>query len=207
MSCCETYLNINGGKMKTYVLGLLAALLTSLSLTSLAADRVVINGGGVYPNTDVTLPEGSDTFVGPAPIFGGTGWGVLNIYLTEPGSNIISDHLYSLPGGQESCDADGNGADCIFFSSDPDTDASIGTACTLGSNFCLEENGLLQDVTAMVSAQNGGLGIDGGGSIAIQSGSAAAVPVPGTAALLGLGLVALGFGTRKRAYRPTALSA
>lgn len=183
--------------MKTRVMVLLAAFLTSLSLTSLAADRVVINGGGIYANSDVTFPNSvANAFVGAAPIFGGTGWGVLNIYLTEPGTNIISDHLYSVAGSSEFCDGQGNGADCIFFSSDAAGDASIGTQCTLGSAFCLEETGLLQDLTSMITAQNG-QGLFGGGSIQVQSGSVA-VPVPGTFMLFGLGLAVLGFGTRKR---------
>lgn len=189
--------------MKTSVMGLFAALLASLSLTCAAADRVVINGGNVYANSDVTFPNSvGNAFVGGAPIYGGQGWGVLNIYLTEPGTNIISDHLFSVAGTGASCDGQGNGTDCIFFSSDSTADPSIGTHCTLGSAFCLEETGLLQDVTAMVGLQNGGLGIFGGGSIMIQS-DIAEVPAPGTFLLFGLGLAVLGFCAHKRAMAPS----
>lgn len=196
--------------MKTVVKGLFAALLASLALTSQAGvmDRVVINGGGIYANSDVTFHAPvANAFIGGAPIFGNDGWGVLNIYLTEPGTNIISDHLYSVAGGTHACQGQGNGADCIFFSSDSTADASIGTMCTLGPNFCLQETGLLQDLTALVTAQNGGRGIFGGGSIQVQS---ADVPEPGTFALLGLGVMALGYSMRKRSARAggrTALAA
>lgn len=185
--------------MKNYLVGLLVAFITAIPVASLASDRVIINGGGIYADSDITFPEGSDpsgVLIGGAPIYGGDGWGVLDIYLTEKGTGIISDHLYSLPGASHACDAQGNGADCLFFSSDPANDISIGTVCTRGSNYCLEETGLLQDVTFLVAAQNGGSGIYGGGSIMIQS-DVDAVPEPGTFVLLGLGIAALGLSKRK----------
>jgi hypothetical protein len=165
------------------------------------SDRVVITNNLVYASSDVSIPEvGSENprFIGGSPIFGGDGWGVLNIFLTEPGTNIISDHLYSVASGaRESCSVDGVGPDCIFFTSDPSTDPLIGTLCTSGSNFCIQETGALQDVTSMVTAQNGGRGIFANGTIQVQS-DTDAVPEPGSLLLLGSVVASLATYVRRR---------
>ena len=109
--------------------------------------------------------------------------------------NIISDHLFS-KGGDPTC-SNGVGGDCIFFSSDGPlvTDPVIGTPCTLGPNFCIEETGDLQDVTAMIAAQNGGL-IAGGSTI--QVASDIDIPEPAILSLLIPGLAGLGFSRHKQ---------
>jgi hypothetical protein len=187
--------------MKKLVIGFGLMIAASVPVISFAQpegdDRVVINAAGEYPDSDVTIPAGQEgpVFIGGAPIFGDLF--TLNIFLTEKGSNIISDHLYSGGDGNRACELAGvrtGTGDCIFFASDPSADPFIGTPCLQGPNFCLAETGELQDVTFMVAAQNGGLGIFGGGSILVQSD----IPEPATLALLGLGLAGLGFSRRKQ---------
>ena len=182
--------------------GVLTFGLASTSFAAVISDRVVMDSV-IYGHFDVLIPEGGDpeataVFVGGSPIFGGDGWGLLNIFLTEPGTNIISDHLFSQQGATHSCDANGNGADCLFFSSDASLDPLIGTLCTFGPAFCLEETGDLQDVSFMVAAQNGGLGIFGGGTILLQS-DVDEVPEPSALALIGMALLSLlSFGLIRR---------
>jgi len=176
---------------------------------SVSSDEVVINGGGIYPNSDVVFPEGpgaseaSNVLIGGAPIFGGL-HPAFNIYLTEPGTNIVSDHLFNGLTGVAACFAaqpnnQGPGtSDCIYFSSDPSTDASIGAPCTAvgTTSFCIPETGTLQDMTPFITIWNGGSGIFGGGSIKVQSD---VVPEPSTIIMLGTGLLGLS-GSLKRKF-------
>src|ERR1043165_1492166 len=76
------------------------------------SDRVVMDSFP-YGFFDVSIPEGpaeGPTFIGQSNIFGFP----IDVYLTEAGSNIISDHLYS-PGNDD-----------IYFASDPSLDSMIG---------------------------------------------------------------------------------
>ncbi|HTD06356.1 PEP-CTERM sorting domain-containing protein [Undibacterium sp.] len=195
--------------MKNLLIKLLFIFIASVPAISFASpvpsDKVVItnNSDGIYPSSSLNVPEGgtepSGVFVGGSPIFGGDGWGVLNIFLTEPGTNIISDHLFSLAAESHFCNLETHaGADCIFFSSDPSTDPLIGTLCTLGRTFCIQETGLLQDVTFMVAAQNHGRGIFANGTISIQS-DVDNIPEPASLMLLCLGFAGLAFNRRKQA--------
>jgi hypothetical protein len=164
-----------------------------------AAEIVINDSNSVYTNSDVIVPTGqvvNDLFIGGAPIYGGEGWGALNIYITDPGTGDIIGHLFNGTGAEANCSGT-SGSDCIFYSSNAVDDSSIGTACTLGSNYCIQATGALENVTALVSAQNSGDGIFDNGTIEIE---VSAVPEPAPMALLGLGLLALLIARRKQTH-------
>jgi hypothetical protein len=148
----------------------------------------------IYGHFDTLIPEGGPegiTNVGGSPIFGDTF--SLSIFLLEPGTNIISDHLFSVRGSRSH-----PGGDTLFFASDPSSDPLIGTVYSGDPRFAIEETGALQDVTGIVALQNGGQGVFGGGTIQIQS-DVDAVPEPATLTLLCVGALGMaGYGWRRR---------
>ena len=162
-----------------------------------SSDTVTIHDG-FYGSSSITVPEdgseaGPPVLAGRSAIFGQA----FDVFFTEPGTNIISDHLFSL-GGQ----FPGPG-DNIYFSSDGMTDPFLGTVCESGMS-CIAETGGVQDVTGLVqsSLPDPTFFCGGGGNcqFLVQS-DADGVPEPSTYLLFATGLAGLlGYGWRRRPH-------
>lgn len=179
--------------MKPLFRCILELVMLAASATALA-DVVVINDGYYGQGQMLTIAEGQESgdpiIVGRASIFGQR----FDIFFTEVGSNIISDHLFSRSGTVFPGESDD-----ILFSSDGMNDLLLGTTCAAGQT-CIEENGLMQDVSQAIINIIGINNWCGGGgtcNISVQS-DTSEVPEPASVALFGVALAALSLTRRKQ---------
>jgi len=134
-----------------------------------------------YQSTESTSP----TVVG-AVLF--TFFSDFNVYLTDPGSGLVVDHIFADEGLGDH--------DATYFSNlAVTTDSSIGAACPNLSECVAVTYGAVQDLSSMVLAQDSGAG---GGDYSLTVESFEATPEPSTSAMLLGGAALVAFFARRR---------
>ena len=171
-------------KLRMKVLAALCLVVPLASANAALSDTVTVRDG-FYGDHSITIVEGTEfgppIVVGGSAIFGQR----FDLYFLEPGTGLISDHLFSRGGGVfPGIDDD------ILFSSDGMNDPVLGTACD-ATMHCIFETGFDQDVTSEVRAAlpDPSLFCGGGGTCQFIVNSD--LPEPTTMALLGLGFASL----------------
>ena len=174
-------------KLRMKVLAALCLVVPLASANAALSDTVTVRDG-FYGDHSITIVEGAELgapiVVGGSAIFGQR----FDLYFLEPGTGLISDHLFSRGGPFPGI------GDDILFSSDGMDDPVLGTACDATKMHCIVETGFDQDVTSEVRAAlpNPSQFCGGGGTCQfIVRSDVSEVPEPTTMALLGLGFASL----------------